>query len=218
MTRPLIAAQDLLSKVDEAILLDCRPRTSYDKGHLSGAFHASLKNHLSRAGEAGLDPARGGRHPLPDAPVFCAQLGRWGIELDSWVVCYDDQGASRRSRHSGTRQFGSSLVPFRLRRFCGLGAGSGHTQNRCGVLPSGRTQSSLRPVFQAPKARSMTAWCEAPGHEAIPSKGLKARPIAGHLSELCPPALECHRCNGVAAGRPPAAVKKSARLPPAFTC
>lgn len=94
MTRPLIAPEALLSNEGKTILLDCRPQTAYDEGHLPGAIHVSLKYHLSRAGEAAFDPARGGRHPLPDPQAFCVQLGRWGIEPDSWVVCYDDQGGA----------------------------------------------------------------------------------------------------------------------------
>lgn len=94
MTSPLISPEDLLPTLGGAILLDCRPRAAYDEGRLPGAFHVSLKNQLSRAGEEDFDPSRGGRHPLPEAPSFGGQLGLWGIGPDSWVVCYDDQGGA----------------------------------------------------------------------------------------------------------------------------
>lgn len=94
MASPLIAPEDLLPVIGEAILLDCRPRAAYDEGHLPGALHVDTEQHLSRAGEEGFDPARGGRHPLPDLKAFCAQVGRWGIAPDSWVVVYDGHGGA----------------------------------------------------------------------------------------------------------------------------
>ncbi len=94
MASPLIAPEDLRPVIGEAILLDCRPRAAYEAGHLPGAIHVSTEAHLSRASEEGFDPAKGGRHPLPDLKAFCAQVGRWGIEPDSWVVVYDGQGGA----------------------------------------------------------------------------------------------------------------------------
>ncbi len=94
MASPLIAPEDLLPVIGEAILLDCRPRALYEEGHLPGAIHVDAEAHLSRASEEGFDPAEGGRHPLPVLKAFCAQVGRWGITPEAWVVAYDGQGGA----------------------------------------------------------------------------------------------------------------------------
>jgi len=99
MSSPLVAPEALLPDLAEAVLLDCRPRAAYDAGHLPGAIHVDTERDLSRAGEEGFDPAQGGRHPLPDLKAFCAQVGRWGIQPDTWVVVYDGQsGANAAAR------------------------------------------------------------------------------------------------------------------------
>ncbi len=56
----------------------------YRAGHIPGAVYAHLDRHLS-----GPKTGRNGRHPLPDADVFKAQLGRWGIGPGVQVVVYD---------------------------------------------------------------------------------------------------------------------------------
>ena len=94
MASPLISAPDLAALKDKVRLLDCRPAAAYEAGHLPGALRADLERDLSRATEEGFDPARGGRHPLPDLRAWRDTLGRWGITPDTAVVCYDDQGGA----------------------------------------------------------------------------------------------------------------------------
>jgi thiosulfate/3-mercaptopyruvate sulfurtransferase len=94
MASPLISATDLAALKDKVRLLDCRPAAAYAAGHLEGALHADLERDLSRATAEGFDPAQGGRHPLPDLRVWRDTLGRWGIEPETAVVCYDDQGGA----------------------------------------------------------------------------------------------------------------------------
>ncbi|MBS1767598.1 MAG: sulfurtransferase [Acidobacteria bacterium] len=94
MASPLISAPDLAALKDKVRILDCRPAAAYEAGHLPGALHADLERDLSRAMEEGFDPARGGRHPLPDLRAWRDTLGRWGIEAETAVVCYDDQGGA----------------------------------------------------------------------------------------------------------------------------
>jgi len=82
------------------LLLDARPGApAFAQGHLAGALHADLNRHLSQASAPGADPARGGRHPLPDPGPWAAQLGAWGITPATPVVAYDDanggNGAAR---------------------------------------------------------------------------------------------------------------------------
>jgi thiosulfate/3-mercaptopyruvate sulfurtransferase len=82
------------------VLLDARSKKAdYDSGHLRAAQHADLETQLSAASEAGADPARGGRHPLPSIERWTRQLGAWGIGPETDVVIYDDQmGANAAAR------------------------------------------------------------------------------------------------------------------------
>ena len=68
-------------------LVDCRPRASYDAGHLPGAVHLDPETELSSPTD---DPSVGGRHPLPDPAALGAVLGRVGIDSATFVVAYDD--------------------------------------------------------------------------------------------------------------------------------
>ena len=94
MASPLISAADLAALAGHVTLLDCRSAAAYGTGHLPGAQHADLERDLSRAAEEGFDPAKGGRHPLPDLRAWRDTLGRWGITPETAVVCYDDQGGA----------------------------------------------------------------------------------------------------------------------------
>ncbi len=94
MASPLISASDLAALKDAVRLLDCRTTPEYEAGHLRGAIHADLERDLSRATAEGFDPAKGGRHPLPDLRAWRDTLGRWGITPDTAIVCYDAQGGA----------------------------------------------------------------------------------------------------------------------------
>jgi len=72
------------------LILDTRASAdAFAEGHLPGALHASLDTCLSLAREPGLDPARGGRHPLPSPDRWARQLGAWGVTPATWVVAFD---------------------------------------------------------------------------------------------------------------------------------
>ena len=103
MKSPLISATNLaalLARQEPVVILDARAGdVPYREGHLSGAQRADLETHLSGARDAGADPARGGRHPLPSIERWAAQLGVWGIAPETSVVIYDDQnGANAAAR------------------------------------------------------------------------------------------------------------------------
>ena len=86
----LISASRLRAFASSVRLLDARPGPEdYAAGHLAGACHADLNRDLSTATDAGHDPARGGRHPLPPVARFAAQVAAWGITPASQVVIYD---------------------------------------------------------------------------------------------------------------------------------
>jgi len=78
------------------VLLDARfslddeewGQRAYLEGHIPGAVYADTATHL--AGE--IIPGVTGRRPFPDAEVFAAQLGFWGIDESTQVVTYDADG------------------------------------------------------------------------------------------------------------------------------
>lgn len=93
---PVLSAHALPS-LAKVIVLDCRvDEAAYRAGHVQGAHHAQLERDLSAPAP---EPARGGRHPLPELGQLGATLGRWGITPASHVVVYDDQnGANAAAR------------------------------------------------------------------------------------------------------------------------
>jgi thiosulfate/3-mercaptopyruvate sulfurtransferase len=94
MTLPPVLAPDQVPA--GSLLLDTRPGAElFALEHLPGAQHADLDRFLSRALEPGLDPARGGRHPLPEPWTWAAQLGAWGVTPGHTVVAYDDANGGR---------------------------------------------------------------------------------------------------------------------------
>jgi len=68
-------------------LVDCRPRETYEAGHLPDAVHLDPETDLSTPP---IDPADGGRHPLPDPHALGALFARAGIGPDTFVLAYDD--------------------------------------------------------------------------------------------------------------------------------
>ena len=91
------------------MLLDTRAGAPvFAAGHLEGALHADFNLQLSGAGEPGFDPAHGGRHPLPSPAAWAAQLGKWGIGADAYVVAYDDASGAA----------GACRLWWMLRAFC----------------------------------------------------------------------------------------------------
>jgi thiosulfate/3-mercaptopyruvate sulfurtransferase len=81
---------------DEVVLADCRwymdgrsGRDAYEAGHVPGAVFVDLDTALT---SHGVDPAEGGRHPLPEPEAFAAAMGELGIGDDDTVVAYDDAG------------------------------------------------------------------------------------------------------------------------------
>jgi thiosulfate/3-mercaptopyruvate sulfurtransferase len=95
---PLIQPKDI--QLGQSIVIDARsgPGTfeRYLKSHLQRAIYADLDKDLS---SKPMDPAYGGRHPLPDIKDFTAVMGKFGITPQSHVVIYDDKsGANAAAR------------------------------------------------------------------------------------------------------------------------
>jgi thiosulfate/3-mercaptopyruvate sulfurtransferase len=81
-----------LARQPEWRVFDCRHDLArpelggqqYREAHIPGALFAHLDRDLSARPNGA-----NGRHPLPGAELFCAWLGRQGLEPDDQVVCYD---------------------------------------------------------------------------------------------------------------------------------
>lgn len=79
---------------EELAVVDCRHsladpdagNEAFAAGHVPGAVHAHMDRDLSGTAAHG---GGAGRHPWPDATVFCARLGDWGITPHHQVVAYD---------------------------------------------------------------------------------------------------------------------------------
>ncbi|WP_410511454.1 sulfurtransferase [Paenibacillus sp. BR2-3] len=100
---PVVSIRWLLARLyeTELVIVDCRfllsdpeaGRTAYNKAHIPGAIYLHLEEQLSAP-----VGAHGGRHPLPDVAALAQTLGKVGINKDSIVVAYDDQGGAFASR------------------------------------------------------------------------------------------------------------------------
>jgi thiosulfate/3-mercaptopyruvate sulfurtransferase len=90
----LITADELAAASPAVRLLDVRWRLDrpdggdeFRAGHVPGAVYVDLDHQLAQHGE----PADG-RHPLPAVQALQDAARSWGIDDDSTVVVYDDQG------------------------------------------------------------------------------------------------------------------------------
>ncbi len=62
-------------------------RQAYARGHIPGALHLHLDDDLS-----GVKTGSNGRHPLPDADALASKLSAYGVDSDTQVVAYDNEG------------------------------------------------------------------------------------------------------------------------------
>ena len=95
---PLVRPLEI--KGDDNVVIDARSgpgaHDRYLERHVQGALHVDLDRELS---SKPIDPAYGGRHPLPDIKDFTELLGKLGITPSSAVIIYDDKsGANAAAR------------------------------------------------------------------------------------------------------------------------
>lgn len=95
MFEPFVDVDRVEEHRDEVVLADCRwyldgrsGRVAYEAGHVPGALFVDLDTALT----SHVDPAEGGRHPLPEPGDFAAAMSALGIGDDDTVVAYDDAG------------------------------------------------------------------------------------------------------------------------------
>ncbi len=103
MTDVTITADGLRARLGgdtSPVLLDVRWQLGDDKGHehyrsahIPGAIYVDLNADL-----AGPATPQDGRHPLPDLEQLQQSVRRWGIDTDSTVVAYDDNGNQAAAR------------------------------------------------------------------------------------------------------------------------
>nr|WP_145156941.1 sulfurtransferase [Paenibacillus terrae] len=85
----------------DVTIVDCRfmlgqpdaGSISYEESHIPGAVFLDLEKDLSSSVSE-----HGGRHPLPDTGQLAAKLGKVGINRETRVIAYDDQGGLYASR------------------------------------------------------------------------------------------------------------------------
>lgn len=101
---PLITAnqlEEILNSGVDVVLCDCRfdltdphaGKKAYEEGHIPGAIYVDLDKDLS-----GEKSGFNGRHPLPSPEAWAETKSRLGIENNSLVVAYDQQGSIYASR------------------------------------------------------------------------------------------------------------------------
>jgi len=69
------------------MVLDVRPLTAYEAGHIPGAVHLDPEHDLSAIGP---DPTVGGRHPLPGDAQLEQVFAHAGIGPDHFVLAVDE--------------------------------------------------------------------------------------------------------------------------------
>lgn len=103
MSSTLVSVDTLAAHVDDPAwrVFDCRHdlkntgygAQAYAKGHIPGALFLHLDRDLS-----GPMTGRNGRHPLPAIEDFAAKMGACGVEPETQVVAYDNEGGIFASR------------------------------------------------------------------------------------------------------------------------
>jgi thiosulfate/3-mercaptopyruvate sulfurtransferase len=93
----LVSSEELVSHLGDAgwRIFDCRHdlqnteygAQAYAKGHIAGALFLHLDRDLS-----GVKNGRNGRHPLPDPAAFAVRMNACGVDPDTRVVAYDNEG------------------------------------------------------------------------------------------------------------------------------
>lgn len=100
----LISPADLAMHLDDPrwAIVDCRfsldrperGRDDYRRAHIPSAVYAHLDQDLA----APIVPGETGRHPLPSVEAAAQTFGRFGIDVGTQVVAYDDAGGAIAAR------------------------------------------------------------------------------------------------------------------------
>jgi thiosulfate/3-mercaptopyruvate sulfurtransferase len=97
MQKPIVHASEIpaFNSTDDILIIDARSGPAalsrYQEGHLEGAVHVDLDKDLAKKP---VNPAQGGRHPLPEPKDFAEFLGQIGITPKTKLFVYDDKGGA----------------------------------------------------------------------------------------------------------------------------
>lgn len=99
MTAETMTAETI-TRGSDTMVFDCRAhlgnpaqgKIDFDAGHIPGAQHADLDQHLAAA------PGSGGRHPLPEKEALVNQFQQWGINPATRIICYDQNNGAFAAR------------------------------------------------------------------------------------------------------------------------
>ncbi|TRZ93392.1 MAG: sulfurtransferase, partial [Rhodocyclaceae bacterium] len=99
--RDTLVGVEELAAHPEWRVFDCRHdlrnteygRQAYARGHIPGALFLHLDDDLS-----GVKTGANGRHPLPDAADFARRMSACGVDAETQVVAYDNEGGIFASR------------------------------------------------------------------------------------------------------------------------
>ena len=97
---PETLAAESVTGSSNTMVFDCRAhlgnltqgKIDFDAGHIPGAQHADLDQHLAAA------PGAGGRHPLPEKEALANQFQQWGINPATRIICYDQNNGAFAAR------------------------------------------------------------------------------------------------------------------------
>ncbi len=101
---PLISAnqlEEIINSGENVLLCDCRfdladpaaGKKAYEENHIPGAIYVDLDTDLSSE-----KTGKNGRHPLPSPEAWAQTKSRLGIDPNTLVVAYDQQGSMFASR------------------------------------------------------------------------------------------------------------------------
>jgi thiosulfate/3-mercaptopyruvate sulfurtransferase len=97
MQKPIVRADEIpaFNSSDDILIIDARSGpdalSRYQEGHLEGAVHVDLDKDLAKKP---INPADGGRHPLPEPKDFAEFLGTIGVTPKTKLFVYDDKGGA----------------------------------------------------------------------------------------------------------------------------
>lgn len=181
---PLLSAENVIAGLNEVRLLDATKdgRAVFEGEHVKTARYIDLEDDLT--GE--VDPANGGRHPLPTTDAWTATVKRLGITPSDHVVVYD--------RHGGGLAAARAWWMFRATGFaCSVVDGGFDALQTAGApLQTGRETSTpsafLKPLqFASPQTtlsevrEGRALLVDARAEERFRGEHEPLDPIAGHI-------------------------------------
>ena len=96
----LLITTATMASTSHVMVFDCRSplgnlgqgKKDFDAGHIPGAQHPGLDQHLAAA------PGDGGKHPLSERDVLIDYFQHWGINPETRIICYDQNNGAFAAR------------------------------------------------------------------------------------------------------------------------